>query len=131
MMSDFFPVGSGFGSFDPVYRSYERVETLSTTYVNHAHNDVVQLIIEGGLPATALILTFAGWFVVRAVHLWRQRLVSNQQLLGRVASAALLMIMLSSLVDYPLRTPMFATVAAILCCWMLPERLESRFTMRD
>lgn len=131
MMSDFFPVGSGFGSFDPVYRSYEPVETLSTTYVNHAHNDVVQLIIEGGLPATALMLAFAGWFVVSAVNLWRQRLVSNQQLLGRVASAALLMIMLSSLVDYPLRTPMFASVAAILCCWMLPGRQESRFTMRD
>jgi hypothetical protein len=35
MIRDFLPFGSGFGSFDPVYRGYEPFENLAVTFMNH------------------------------------------------------------------------------------------------
>lgn len=121
MAADFFPMGAGFGSFDPVYRSYEPAELLAPTYLNHAHNDLVQVLIEGGAPAAALVLAFLFWFVVRAARLWLRPPDSQARLIGVASSAAMSLILISSLFDYPLRTPSIAVLAVILCCWMLPS----------
>jgi hypothetical protein len=37
--TDFAPTGSGVGTFKTIYPMYEDHDTLTTTYVNHAHND--------------------------------------------------------------------------------------------
>jgi O-antigen ligase len=117
MAGDFFPWGSGFGSFDTVFYQYEPRDALSTVYLNHAHNDWLQFVIEGGLPAALLLAAVAAWFVARSVSLWRGRRQANAPLqLGMLAVIALIAV--ASAVDYPLRVPitmiLFAFSAALL-----------------
>ncbi|URW74442.1 O-antigen ligase family protein [Sphingomonas donggukensis] len=128
---DMFPFGSGLGSFDPVYRTYETLDTMTMNYLNQAHNEPAQLLIEGGLAAAILIVALLGWVIVRGRAAWSGGLVTPATLrLRRVAVVAVAMVLAHSLVDYPLRTGSISVVFAVLCAIMLPapdpERTRSR-----
>lgn len=114
----FMPFSAGFGSFDSVYRRFEPAGLLSTIYMNEAHNEPLQLAIEGGLPALALLAGFALWWVWTAIQgLVRASSVQSRALcVGWVAAGVILM--LSSLVDYPLRTPLLSAVLVVACVEM-------------
>ena len=130
MAADFFPAGAGFGSFDTLFRIYEPHSALDQTYLNHAHNDLAQVIIEGGAPALAVLLVFAGWYLARCVMLWVRPVADGLHLLGRVGSAIVALILLHSLVDYPLRTPLISVIFVIACCWMAAPRLRASDDVR-
>ena len=57
-----FPVGAGFGSFMPLYAMHETPSVVTTSYVNHAHNDWLELVLEGGLPMAILLVAYLTWF---------------------------------------------------------------------
>jgi O-antigen ligase len=118
MSEDFFPTGAGFGSFDTLFRAYEPNGALDRTYLNHAHNDLAELLIEGGLLAGAVLLAFLFWYAKRTLALWIRPVTDADQLLGRLGSALIAMAMLGSLVDYPVRTPIISVLVAISACWM-------------
>lgn len=111
-------VGTGFGSFDSVYHVYEPTELLFPTYLNHAHNDWVQLAIEGGAPAILLLLCLLGWIFKALV-----RVITNQKAkfsLFIFWAACVAIIAAASVVDYPLRTPVFQALAVwLLVCLAL------------
>jgi O-antigen ligase len=111
---DFFPWGSGYGSFSDVYRIYEPATMLGPNYLNHAHNDFAELLMTGGLPAALLLL--AG-IAMMAIALWRTvRLAvsdGDQAVFARMSAAIAVMLVLGSIADYPLRAPSLALVAAI------------------
>jgi len=108
MAGDFMPLGSGAGSFDPIYRIYEPLEALDSTYLNHAHNDLAQIAIEFGVPGLALLGAFALWWALRSWRLWRHR--NRADGIGRVGSALILLPLIASIGDYPLRTPIHSVV---------------------
>ena len=54
---------SGFGTFDPTFRIFEPVSLLDVSYLNQAHDDLLSLALEGGLPAALLLLAAIGWWV--------------------------------------------------------------------
>lgn len=115
----FWPWGSGFGSFDPVFRSFEPEWALSARYFNHAHNDLLELILTGGLPAVAVLAAFLLWMGRRS--LWAIRAdVSEAALSARVGAIAASVWLLASLTDYPLRTPLAGAAFAIAVFWMSP-----------
>jgi O-antigen ligase len=118
MIRDFLPFGSGFGSFDPVYRGFEPFENLAVTFMNQAHDDYLQLILEGGLPGLALLLVFLGWWGWATLRLWRGT-VSERVALGRLGSILILLTLLASLTDYPVRTPLIMVIVAQGTGWML------------
>jgi O-antigen ligase len=122
MAKAYFPFGAGFGSFDSVFRAFEPIQTLSAFYMNQAHNDLIQIVIEGGLLAALAAIVFSLWFAARAWNLWRHKIRSPADLLGRTGSVIVLLLLLSSAVDYPLRTPALAVLMAVSCGWMLPRR---------
>jgi O-antigen ligase len=115
---DFFPVGAGFGSFDPLFRSYEPAHSLSPSYLNHAHNDLLEIVMDGGLAAVVLLLAFIAWLAQRARLALRKSDGRTSLALGRLALAQMIMFFISSLVDYPLRTPLLAAICAIACGWL-------------
>ncbi len=123
MVWTFAPVGAGFGSFDSLFRGFEPFDMLQVTYLNAAHNDLVQLVIEGGVGALALLGVFLIWWLSRTVALWRSADKSEAIAFGRLGSVMTGAIMLGSLFDYPLRTPLHAVVFAIAAAWMAHERL--------
>ena len=81
------------------------------------------MLIEGGLLAAVLVLIFLLWMLVRTWSLWSRRIGSTDQLLGSAGSIIVLLILVSSAVDYPLRTPILSVLITTVCVWMLgPER---------
>jgi hypothetical protein len=109
----FLPLGAGFGSFDSVYRHFEPDGLLSTIYMNQAHNEPLQLAIEGGVPALLLLAVFGWWWMRAAARAVRARL-PEQRVSGIAAASATAILLVSSLVDYPLRTPLLAAVFVLL-----------------
>lgn len=122
MTRAFLPFGSGMGTFDPVFRLFESDALLRPTFFNHAHNDLLEVVATGGVPA---LMVLAGWlwWVGRGVAALRwRRAPASAMLLGKAAAVMLAMILAASLVDYPLRTPLMMTVAALLCAWIADAR---------
>lgn len=113
MARTYFPVGSGFGSFDPVFRRFEPIDNLSDVYLNHAHNDFIQIAIEGGLPALALVGLYVVWWVRTAAHVWRLHPVDETIEIARLGTIITAIILASSIVDYPLRTPLVAAIFTV------------------
>lgn len=119
MAADFFPFGSGFGSFDPVFRGYEPDERLTLTYFNHAHNEAIELVLTGGLAALLVLALFLGWLFRRTIiAFFRPRNGTHATHLARLGSTMVMMTFIASLVDYPLRTPLFGAIFAIACGWL-------------
>jgi hypothetical protein len=114
----FFPAGSGFGSFASVYPRFEPDGLLSTIYLNQAHDEPLQLAIEGGLPALVLLLLFAWWWGRTAARLVFPGKQAARRGLPRAALVVTALLMLSSLFDYPLRTPLLAALFAACCVEM-------------
>lgn len=114
---DFLPFGSGIGSFDAVYRSYEPVETLQAAFFNQAHNDYLQLWLTTGWFGVALVVATLIWWGRRSWAAWRSG-AGWQGDLQRAASIALLVIAAHSAADYPLRTETMAVVF-VICCALL------------
>lgn len=112
-LREFFPVGSGFGTFVPVYKMFELPEAIMPAFVNHAHNDWLELAMEGGVPAILLLVLFLVWFLAAAVRSWRIGGNSTSDLVPRAASIAALGLMAQSIVDYPLRDPNLMALFAI------------------
>lgn len=124
MAQAYFPVGTGFGAFPDVFRFHEPFDNLALTYMNHAHNDLLEIVIEGGAVAVALIAAFLIWFVGRSYAAWRGTGGDPAaRLLARLGSVLLGMMLLASLADYPLRTPTMSVVFVLACCWLVGERV--------
>ena len=114
----FMPFGAGFGSFDSVYRRFEPGALLSTIYMNQAHDEPLQLAIEGGLAALVLLAGFALWWGWTATRVLARASTVQSRALSIGWVAATLILMLSSLVDYPLRTPLLSALFVVACLEM-------------
>jgi O-antigen ligase len=112
------PVGGGVGSFDLVYRATERLDQVDPFYLNHVHNDYIELWLEAGWPAVALLAGFGVWWLASAVCVWSgpERIGAGLARSGSLVTAALLA---HAIVDYPLRTPALAVLFALACALML------------
>jgi hypothetical protein len=115
----FAPVGSGVGSFPHVYQTLERPEMVTPAYINHAHDDYVELWMECGWSAVGLMLAFLAWWCAATFAAVRAR-PSQTAALQTAGSLIVAMLMLHSVVDYPIRTPALATVFGFACALMGP-----------
>lgn len=119
----YLPFGSGFGTFVSVYPTFERPQdTLANIYANHAHNDFLEVALEGGVGAMILMGLFAGWLALRCKQIWREpppSLHAIDVLLARAATIGIVLLMAHSLVDYPLRTGAIMGVLALSCAFLL------------
>lgn len=111
----FLPLGAGFGAFDSVYRQFEPNALLSTIYMNQAHNEPLQLVIEGGIAAAALLGLFLAWWGRTAWRAARTAPSARRRTLAAAAATVTVILMVSSLVDYPLRTPLLGALFAVAC----------------
>jgi hypothetical protein len=114
----FFPLGAGPGSFAGVFATFDGLATLDTVYVNHAHDEPVQLLFELGLIGPLLYAA--------AAALVAQRLLARTGDGLRWACAlGVGAALLHGLVDYPLRVPLPALACALLAaCALSPLQEE-------
>lgn len=111
MIGAYFPVGTGLGAFEDVYRIHETADLLGPRYLNMAHNDWLQWLIEAGLPGMVLLLAFLGWL---ALHV--RRLKSVDQGFFVLALGGISILAIASYFDYPLRTPIFQVAGVWFVC---------------
>ncbi|WP_339688754.1 O-antigen ligase family protein [uncultured Parasphingorhabdus sp.] len=117
MINDYSPWGSGFGSFEHVYRIYEPQELLNPSYLNQAHNDWLQFPIEGGLPAIAIAAGAGIWSFSKfsgLVKAWRNSRYTKYAVI--MAAMVILIFLAGSIGDYPLRVPSLIALFAIISC---------------
>jgi O-antigen ligase len=119
----YMPFGAGMGTFVPVYGMFEKPQDLfAHAYVNHAHDDILELWLETGIFGIALMGAFAAWLVSRAVKIWRYAAVGANEFdrsLARAATIAVALIVTHSFLDYPLRTAAMTAILAFACGLMV------------
>jgi O-Antigen ligase len=116
MIPRFFPIGIGFGSFEATYKIFEPFNELSREYLNQAHNDFLQIVLEGGFIGSALLCGFGVWLVRRALVVVQATRRGDR--LSLVALSIIAMILAASAVDYPLRTPLLMTFFVVFAGWI-------------
>jgi len=123
MTRSYFPWGTGYGTFDPVFRISEPDALLIRQYVNLAHNDWLQIILEGGFFGLVLLTTAMAWFLLRSFQAWTSSRGSrSDELLAKVGSIVAIIILLSSSIDYPARTPFVMALLTLAAIWLVKAR---------
>lgn len=113
------PWGVGLGNFQTAYAKFELLKSITPVYVNAAHNEYLQLLIEAGLPG--FIAAFA-FFTVLA---WKA-IIYRRQPLVPFALTALLLILLHALDDYPFRVISGSVSIAFLCSIVFGSRYQAK-----
>jgi len=90
-------IGYGFGTFEYAYQAFEEAGDVFREYVNHAHDDYLEVIFDGGICALVAILCYFVMLIGRVRRAW-------ETAIGRAALLAIGVVLIHSLVDYPLRT---------------------------
>lgn len=119
----YMPFGSGIGTFVSVYPIFELPQdAISNAFVNHAHDDLLEVWLEGGVISLCLIAAFATWFLLCSAKIW-WRVPDNIRaidlLLARAATIVVPLIIAHCAVDYPLRTEAIMAVFAFSCALLI------------
>lgn len=111
----YMPWGSGIGSYADVYQILEPDSLLRPTFSNHAHNEWLEIALTAGWPGVALIIWAIALFIYAAF--WALRAPRLEGVLSRLGLSILLVLAFASTVDYPVRTPIMASVFTIAAVW--------------
>ncbi|MDP3674462.1 MAG: O-antigen ligase family protein [Novosphingobium sp.] len=108
---DFLPAGSGLGSFSAIYVMQSGGQGTSGSWTNHAHDDPAEVLLELGIPGLLLMGAFAVWLLRQSLAAWQDPARTDRTArLARAAALGLLLVVVHSFVDYPLRA---AAIAAL------------------
>lgn len=119
LVRTYLPVGSGVGSFVDVFYAGEPRELLKPSYLNHAHNDWLEWLLETGVPGLLIALAAVIGWAARATRLVRMSRGAGDGVgLGIAGAVIILLLGLASIVDYPVRVPSVACLLAIAAVWM-------------
>lgn len=113
-IAEYWPIGSGLGTFSTVYQRFESLASVGPTYVNHAHNDYLELLLEGGVFALLLLIVVVAFLALAWARVFRAKGGQTWRAFAHAAAVGLLIIMLHSILDYPLRMLSLMTVFGML-----------------
>lgn len=113
--------GVGWGNFNLAW-TLTVLPDRPTAFFDHCHNIVLQFMVELGIPATLALLAASAWvFWHGAKRLWLARLSSDATPFA--AASVALMLLLHSLLEYPLWYPYFLMVfAGAMGLWLGAQR---------
>ncbi|MEL7111013.1 MAG: O-antigen ligase family protein [Pseudomonadota bacterium] len=113
-ISEHWLLGAGVGTYESVIPLYENPNAVGGTWIARAHNDYLQVLMEAGLPGAVMIVLALYWFATASLRAWRRGASRGFPQFRRVATVALVVWAMHSLVDYPGRT--IALTAVISLC---------------
>lgn len=103
----FFPWGSGPGTFQSVFMAFQPLEVHN--FVNHAHNDYLELLLEIGIFGIALIMLFLMLYLKGWIQLYKRRNSSEAwgyfYFIQISAGISLLLLLLHGVTDFNFHTP--------------------------
>lgn len=97
--------GSGAGSFATLFAANEQLAWVKPTFVNHAHNEYLQLVIEFGVAGIAVLAVFLASLIAPLMLWWQLPRSARERATMTLGFAMILLFALHSVVDYPLRRP--------------------------
>lgn len=112
-IAQYWPYGSGMGTFPLVYPAHENLLSVSDVFINHAHNEYVELLFESGIFGGMLIVGVFAWWIRRSLLAWRS--ADKNAAWEQAASIAIAIIAVHSSFDYPARTPAILALGAAFC----------------
>jgi O-antigen ligase len=115
----YFPAGSGFGTFIPVYQQFETPAVILDRYVNHAHNEWLEQLLEGGAPALLLIAVFLAAYLVNVTRISRLATSVAHHAYYRAAAVVIFLMLCHATVDFALRTPALLSLFAVSCGFLV------------
>jgi O-antigen ligase len=127
----YMPLGSGLGTFVPVYAMFEKPEdTMVGTFANHAHNDFLELWLSSGLLGLILAGMFVVWLALRSRQIWGSALPQGASELDwtlvRAATIVVALLVAHSSVDYPLRTGAMMAMMAFASALLIEPPLSAQ-----
>ncbi|MEW6586230.1 MAG: O-antigen ligase family protein, partial [Nitrospirota bacterium] len=100
IIEDFPVLGTGFGSFQYIYPKFRTVP--GAALMEHAHNDYIELLSDGGVIAAAL----CGWFVLAVLAASFKRFLERREKYSRyvfvAAVAGIMALLIHSVTDFNL-----------------------------
>lgn len=109
LIAAYFPLGAGFGSFEAVYKVIEPDSLVTPVYLNHAHNDFLEIGVDAGLPGFILLALLLIRLTKGAIAKLSLR---GDNVMALMAIVMLTQLAIGSALDYPVRTPF---MAALFC----------------
>ncbi|MCK4911914.1 MAG: O-antigen ligase family protein, partial [Thermodesulfovibrionales bacterium] len=91
-------LGTGFGSFGSIYPSYRTMP--GGLVVDHAHNDFLELVVEGGLLSLALAAWFVLTVLIRVLGTIKVRRENYSIIMGIAGASAMMYMLVHSFVDF-------------------------------
>ncbi len=111
-IQQFFPFGSGLGTFSDIYRA---IQPLGQTggFVNNAHNDYLELLFDTGVVGAIIIagvwlLYLYGWWQLRHLRWSQERFIKTG------AGVGILLLLLHAFVEFNFHIPANALFFAFL-----------------
>jgi hypothetical protein len=109
----FLPFGSGPGTFPAVFPAFQPLE-LGPWFINRAHNDYIEWVFGGGIPAALLILLMLGLYLFQWSRIYSRDPWSRFRFVQVAAGIGLLLLLIHEFFDYNLHTPANMVVFALL-----------------
>lgn len=113
---EYFPFGSGLGSFDAIFPRFQSASVVG--FVEHAHSDYVQLFMECGLLFIILTILLLWLWCRRTWHFCRSAMSEDglepDEVLQVTCGIGSLALLLHSWVDFNMHIPANAIVGAFL-----------------
>ncbi len=103
-IASFFPIGSGPGTYPYVFPAFQPAE-LGRWFINHAHNDYLEWLFEGGLFAALLILTLLVFYAHQWTWVWTKAAWTRFKFAQIGAGIGIFLMLLHTLADYNLHIP--------------------------
>lgn len=116
LLADFPVWGTGLGTVITVFKPYK--DPMVEGVVDHVHNDWLELPLQVGLPAAALMLAALlafGWRVHRS---WIQEISLERRLIMGGGIAAALCFLLHAMVEFTWQIPANAVIFLLLLSWL-------------
>lgn len=120
------PLGSGVGSFVPVFEQSAPPLLQRGRYVNHAHNEYAQWWLEAGWLGMLALASALAVLALCGLRIASLRIRNGHAALAASGFVAICAVLAHSWADYPLRTTTLMTTTAALAGLMLATLQEAR-----
>jgi O-antigen ligase len=116
---NFWPWGSGLGSYEAVFPRFQPAINLSgADFIDYAHNDYAQILMELGLAGVVLLTVVAALFIDQTLNLMRiyrdEGRLPQRVLMQCYCGISLLAFLLHCWVEFNMHIPALAMTAAFL-----------------
>jgi hypothetical protein len=124
----YLPFGSGPQTFRPIYTMVEPVDEMRPFYINHTHDDYLEVLLEYGVPGALLMTAALFWLGWTSLRAWAD-VEAVDRAIRCAATIGIGAVLLHSTFDYPVRTTTIAVLLAMLSALTLASVPGPEFAM--